>query len=1072
MRKNLAQVAEIKYENKLNIIKNIEKYIIKIKKHYGRRNNMEVKKRWKKKLAAVSLSITLAVAAQPVFTVNPTAVKQAAGEEITEVKPEVCTSVAATVKDVPEVIMEVEDGNPSKYGLQKTKFVDEDGNTVDVDKLTGYDKAVSDGSLLARIKQDNPSSSPAKVKAKAARAAGSSYTSPYVATEARNQGAWGVCWSFGATAAIEANIVKKASQFSGDTYTKDNIDLAERHMAWFSHNTFSTDKEDLSYGDGVKKGTPKAAYTGGNREQVMAYLARSSGVEKEEEAPYDMTNAMQGLSEEQRYSSVAQLHDAHLMGAYTPDAEHIDIVKAMIQSYGAAMVSYYSGENYAKDGNGDTNYYQSAKQSTNHAVCIVGWDDDYAASSFKETPPGNGAWLIKNSWGKNWGNNGYFWLSYYDTSINAIASFDMVDTDDYGRTYQYTGGADIQWMGAAGSMTAANVYCARGDEELKSVGIITSAPSMKIDVTVYVSDTAMTSPVEGVSKGTGSVSDTGMAGFHVVDLDTPVSLKEGQYFSTIVTVTNTTGGNAYLVTESSKTGTEKAGQTYYFFSNAWTDATSPSLKNLKNACIYAYTTGVSKEQPVLSQMIKETEALKQDTAITDENAWNKLQADIAYAKTASNPAKVKRAIRILRQSMSQAGSRSLYTSAQYNMGPGIKGVELYANGGTVKENGIKTNYKTASLFHNIEKADSYVWANGKHTEYKKVKKGKFIAAVTTEYKKPSLNDSGALTEIDSKANEIVKATVNTKKLTIKPKAEGDVYVWVLYYPKSDYDQSGALSRQTDYAVTKVHVSTAPNSVKLYAGKDDDPVLGAQAYTSGVVPAGGAAEVYVKGTIGKLTKKANTLQVIEDEDIGYTPVVPAKYENYVTVTKEDDGKNHFRIETAPEINSLIKDGKTLSVTVGFVCNKNNKKANFKMQVGNPVLQMKLKAADDSTNLLVSDDGIIDVKLDSAAEKAQTAFLQEEKILAASERKCSDGTKIYKLAAADQYTFMPTGAVKVLTKPNSSQSKVSIAAVKGTEQYKITAPAKTPDGTVAYLMVFHNSYQRTSGKGYQIIRVTVG
>lgn len=1031
---------------------------------------MGAKRRWKKKLLAASLSVTLVMAAQPVFPVSPTSEKQAYATEVTEVKPETCTSVATTVEDVPEAIIEVEDGNPSKYGLQRTKFVDEDGNTVDVDKLTGYDKAVSDGSLLARIKQDNPS--PARQKARAANAAGS-YTSPYVATDARNQGSWGVCWSFGATAVIEANMVKKASQFSGDTYTKDSIDLSERHMAWFSHNTFSTDKEDISYGDGVKKSTPKAAYTGGNREQVMAYLARSSGVEKEEEAPYDITNAMQGLSEEQRYSSVAQLHDAHLMGNYAPDAEHIDIVKAMIQSYGAAMVSYYSGENYAQDGNGDTNYYQSAKKSTNHAVCIVGWDDDYAASSFKETPPGDGAWLIRNSWGKGWGSDGYFWLSYYDTSISAIASFDMADTDNYGRTYQYTGGADIQWMVAGGSsITAANVYCARGDEELNAVGVITSSPSMKIDVTVYVSDNPMTSPVEGVSKGTGSVSDAGMAGFHVVDLNTPVSLKEGQYFSTIVTVTNTTGGNAYLVTESYKTGTEKAGQTYYFLNNAWTDAVSPSLKNFKNACIYAYTTGASKEQSTLSQMVKEAEAIKKDMTVAGEDAWNKLQADIAYAKAASNPAEVKRAIRVLHQSISQAGSRSLYISTQYNMGPGAKGVELYANGGTVKENGIKISYKTATLYHNIEKVDSYVWANSKHTAYKSVKKGKYVVAVTTEYKKPSLKENGTLAEIDSKANEIVKATVNTKKLTIKPKSEGDVYVWVLYYPKSDYNQSGVLSRQTDYAVTKVHVSTAPNAVKLYASEAENPVSGAQAYTSGAVPAGGAVDIYVKGTIGKLTKNSNTLQVIEDENICYTPVVPDKYADYVTVTQEDDGKNHFRIEMASEINSLIKDGKTLAVTVSFVCNKNGKKANFKMQVGNPVLQMNLMAADDNTDLSVSGDGIIDIKLDSAATTAQTALLQEEKTLAVPARKCSDGTKIYKLAAADGYTFTSAGAVKVLTKPDSSQGKVSIAAVKGTDQYKITASAKTPDGTVAYLMIFHNSYQRALGKGYQIIRVTVG
>lgn len=1034
---------------------------------------MKVKRSKTRKLIAVSLAVALAVTAQPAFPASQKAGEQAAAAEVMEVRPETCTNVAATVEDVPEAIMEVADGDVSKYGLQRTKFVDEDGNTVDVEELTGSENAVYDGSLLARIQKDNTSAVPARQKVRAL-GSGSSYISPYVAAKARNQGSWGVCWSFGATAAIEANMVKKASGFTTGNYTADTIDLSERHMAWFSHNTYSTDKTDTSYGDGVKKSTPKKAYTGGNREQVMAYLARSSGVEKEQEAPYDITNTMQGLLEEQRYSSVAQLHDAHLMGGYKPDAEHIDIVKAMIQSYGAAMVSYYSGSNYGTDGNGETNYYQSASKSTNHAVCIVGWDDDYAASSFKETPPDNGAWLIRNSWGEGWGSDGCFWLSYYDTSISAVAAFDMADTNDYGRTYQYTGGADIQWMITGGdSSTAANVYCARGDEELKSVGIITASPSMKIDVTVYVSDTPMSSPVEGTKKGSGSVSDTGMAGFHVVDLDAPVSLKEGQYFSAIVTITNTTGGSAYLVTESAKTGTEKKGQTYYFLNNAWTDATSSSLKSFKNASIYAYTTGVSTEQSALSQMIKDAETLdKNDTTVAGEDIWKKLQTDIAYAKAASNPAEVKRAIRVLRQSMSQAGSRKLYTTTQYNIGPGSKGVELYANGGTVKENGIKTNYKTASLYHNIERVNSYVWTNKKHTAYKTTLKGKYVVAATTEYKKPSLNADGTLTETDSKANEIVKTSVNAKKVTITPKAEGDVYVWVLYYPKSDFDQAGVLARQTDYAVTKVHVSTAPSAVKLYASENADPVAGAEAYTSSVVPAGGSAEVYVKGTIGKITKTVNTLQVIDEDIIRYNASVPAKYADYVTVTRQESGKNHFRIDVSQDISNIIKDGKSLAVTVSFVCNKNGKKANFKMQVGNPVLQMNLTAADENTKLSVSSAGSIDVKLDSAATAAQTVFLQEEKILADSERKCSDGTKFYKLAAADQYTFTAASAVKVLTKPDASQAKVSIAAVKGTNQYKITVPAKTPDGTVAYLMIFHNGYQRTPGKGYQIIRVTVG
>ena len=58
------------------------------------------------------------------------------------------------------------------------------------------------------------------------------------------------------------------------------------------------------------------------------------------------------------------------------------------------------------------------EETSNHAVTIIGWDDNYSRDNFKSScrPQNDGAWLILNSWGKDWGNNGTAWVSYEDVT--------------------------------------------------------------------------------------------------------------------------------------------------------------------------------------------------------------------------------------------------------------------------------------------------------------------------------------------------------------------------------------------------------------------------------------------------------------------------------------------------------------------------------------------------------------------------------------------------------------------------------------------------------------------------------
>ncbi len=83
---------------------------------------------------------------------------------------------------------------------------------------------------------------------------------------------------------------------------------------------------------------------------------------------------------------------------------------------------WYNASNYAIYCNDfDLKGLKSSEyaQEYSHGVTIIGWDDNYSKDNFNSNckPNNNGAWLILNSWGSNWGNNGTAWISYEDAWI-------------------------------------------------------------------------------------------------------------------------------------------------------------------------------------------------------------------------------------------------------------------------------------------------------------------------------------------------------------------------------------------------------------------------------------------------------------------------------------------------------------------------------------------------------------------------------------------------------------------------------------------------------------------------------
>ncbi len=119
-------------------------------------------------------------------------------------------------------------------------------------------------------------------------------------------------------------------------------------------------------------------------------------------------------------------------------------VKVAIKDYGGAVTYLDVGAlKMGVDANGEKNSYSQPNigvSNLTHAVTLVGWDDNYSKDNFINTPPGNGAWLVKNSYEEN----SYFWLSYYEGAlkennnyVTVIKGVQKATDNEYMLSYDY-----------------------------------------------------------------------------------------------------------------------------------------------------------------------------------------------------------------------------------------------------------------------------------------------------------------------------------------------------------------------------------------------------------------------------------------------------------------------------------------------------------------------------------------------------------------------------------------------------------------------------------------------------------
>ncbi|AWX31883.1 C1 family peptidase [Methanosphaera sp. BMS] len=259
-------------------------------------------------------------------------------------------------------------------------------------------------------------------------------------TPVKDQGPDGNCWAFATIATLESCLLK-ATNITYD-FSEENM---KNIMAQYSDYGWSFEVNG-----------------GGNNGMSLGYLTGWLGPVMEEEDRYRAYSILSPVLN-------SSFHIQDIIKITRKNYTDNDNIKKALMTYGCVGTTIAWEHGLEMDGN----YYCNRNTNVNHAICIVGWDDNYSRNNFRFTPGGDGAWIIKNSWGTNSGMDGYYYVSYYDLYHaigNDIYTFSFNDEVVLDNSYQYDiSGITDYFYYPNKTAWYKNKYTIRSDEYLEAV---------------------------------------------------------------------------------------------------------------------------------------------------------------------------------------------------------------------------------------------------------------------------------------------------------------------------------------------------------------------------------------------------------------------------------------------------------------------------------------------------------------------------------------------------------------------------------------------------------------------------
>lgn len=313
-------------------------------------------------------------------------------------------------------------------------------------------------------------------------------------TSVKNQANCGSCWAFASLGALESKILIQ----SGSAY-----DLSEENLKECNY---------LSYGCG-----------GGNSFIATNYFTRQGTVLESCDPYHDWDTDICSTA----CAKVKQVTDWRLL------ANDLNTIKAAVYSNGPISTTMYASFPGFNAYDGSTVLYYTGAEAVNHAVMIVGWDDNLVHGG------GAGAWICKNSWGTGWGDNGYFKIAYGSARIGenscyyqSYKHYDYLEMKD--TLYHYDeAGWEESWGYDSPTAWGLVKFSAGKDDCLQAVDFWAVDDSMSYTIYIYDNfDGSVLSNQRHAQSGT-----TAEAGYYSIPLTAPVWVARGDNFVVVIQFT-------------------------------------------------------------------------------------------------------------------------------------------------------------------------------------------------------------------------------------------------------------------------------------------------------------------------------------------------------------------------------------------------------------------------------------------------------------------------------------------------------------------------------------------------------